>query len=33
MLLMKGMPPTKAARQIRLGRSALYREIQANVKR
>jgi DNA invertase Pin-like site-specific DNA recombinase len=33
MLLMKGgMPPTKAARQIALGRSALYREIQANAK-
>jgi DNA invertase Pin-like site-specific DNA recombinase len=34
MLLMKGgMPPTKAARQIGLGRSTLYREIQANTKR
>jgi DNA invertase Pin-like site-specific DNA recombinase len=34
MLLMKGgMPPTKAARQIGLGRSTLYREIQANAKR
>jgi DNA invertase Pin-like site-specific DNA recombinase len=33
MLLMKGgMPPTKAARQIGLGRSTLYREIQANAK-
>src|SRR5271163_1599372 len=33
MLLVKGgMPPTKAARQIGLGRSTLYREIQANAK-
>jgi DNA invertase Pin-like site-specific DNA recombinase len=33
MLLMKaGIPPTKAARQIGLGRSTLYREIQANSK-
>ena len=32
-LLMKGgMPPTKAARQIGLGRSTLYREIQASAK-
>ena len=33
MLLMKaGIPPTKAARQTGLGRSTLYREIQANAK-
>jgi len=33
MLLMKGgMPPTKAAREVGLGRSTLYREIQANAK-
>ena len=33
MLLMKaGLPPTKAARQTGLGRSTLYREIQASAK-